>query len=468
MAINLFFSIVDLKGQIIYNPNDDRYRKLALEKAIWTYQENYDQYVRAKKMYKSDLISKAELTRIESSCKISEIELKQALLALTQEAPYLIIEEAISQRDISGQTKLEIKLRNIAKIPESPKLDTLLKDVSQEIGLNDLIILRNVIVSLKKDNTIIALPYEQKVDSILPNHSQKLTFTLLEDIETVSICLNYSGVSETKDVYIQRNTGSTALQLRAIPLAQIAEFGSTINYELDFERSKTDISSFNLEIIGLPDYFTYRFIDNTNQVSKLIFPPTSLKHELLLEISMPDRSQAMQLVDSTIRFDVISKIEGDNKIQSEINLELIPTGRGEITLYSRNWKISGTIETPPVLELEVRNTGTIEMQDVRWDIVVPGGWQAIPNPQNFNRLSPGSTKMAEIALEIPEDEFQGEFEVDVSIYSFIKGKRIDSGIKTFRIVLSAKRNLLSILILVFIGLVLIFSVFWFGKKFSRR
>ncbi len=457
-------------AQIIYNPNDERFRQLALEKCVWTYRENRDVYNRAIRLKDKDLISDAEYISIEREYKIAEIELKQALLALTQEAPHIAVERAITHRDSAGRITIEIVLKNLSQVSESIEIDSLFSEIAGDISINDISTLRNVFVSLKDNGVIIALPYERRIDILYPGDSVSLEFELLRDLEQVEVYAQYSGKMETKQILIQKGTGTAALQISSSPMAQEAAYASTASYLMQFDRGTDEAIGYDLRIEGLPELFQANFIDVATQarVSKLIFSPASLSHQLTLEVHLPDRkTETGPAADSLLRFTVAAVSTIDENRQSRIELELVPIGIGEITLRADNWQYNGTIKQPPILNIVARNTGSVELKDIRWDVDMPAGWQADIKPPNIEILKPGDEVISQISIILPPDEFQGDYEINIRAFTIYAGRHIDSGRKTFRIELHSTSNRVIIWVIL-LGIIIISAAAWLGIRINKR
>ncbi|MDD4052762.1 MAG: NEW3 domain-containing protein [candidate division Zixibacteria bacterium] len=472
-AVSAFVVIMSTHAaysQIIYNPNDERFRQLAFEKAVWTFKDFRQQYERDIRLREQNLISTEKLFSTERQYRIAEIELEQALLALTQETPYLAVERAILRQDTQGRAIIEIELRNLSQMPPSTNLDSLMGDIDSRLSLDDLLILRNVFVSLKEDNTIIALPYVRRIDSLVPGESTVLTYQLLKDIDRVEVNIQYSGKVETKQIQLQRGTGTSGLRMSAIPMAQESEYGSIAAYDIHLDRGEGFMPSIELKVEGLPGLFLASFTDVSSgaRVTKVAFPPASTTQELRLEVQLPSRMQMGGLIDSTLRFVVQALSPTDGRLAGEIKLELVPVGRGEITLKARNWRFSLHRSESIVLPLEIANIGSVSVRDIRWEINPPAGWKADPQPQSIAVLEPGETENAQIIIQAANDEIYGEYEIDVRVFCIHNGSRIETDLKTFRVELNAAGGVTNIVLLVSLIGGLIAAVVWLAKRLGKR
>lgn len=459
-----------VSGQIIYNPNDERFRQLALEKAIWIYKDCRDEYLRAVALSEKGMLAASELSHVQRVYKIAEIELEQALLALTQEAPHLAIEQASTRQTASGRRILSLTLRNLGQVPLSTHYDSLLHEASDRISLRDLLTLRNVFVSLKDNGTIVAIPYEQRIDSLQAGEAAILQFQLLRELDEVEVCAQFSGKVETKRVLIEKGTGSSLLQITASPIAQVAMFGTRAVYLLEFDRGKGNESEFGLSLRNLPPQYQGYFFDVATEarVYKLVFSPAGVSSSMRLEINLPDRMTPLSDSDSTIHFLVVAESHLNPANLSQIELELAPIGRGEIALSSRNWRQEGTVDDPPTLTLTIENTGSMKLNDIRWEIEGPSGWRISPEMENIASLELGEKLPFRIWAIPPENEIQGEYEIKVRAYTQYGGARIESDKKTFRIGLKSGGNALTVFLLVLFGIASMAAVIWFAKRLGKR
>jgi|GEM_PF-3283263 len=470
MVLGLILTSVS-SAQIIYNPNDERFKQLALEKAVWTFKDEREKFHLAMDLASRDLISDRELKSSERTYRVAEVELKQALLALSQEAPHLVIERVVRHLEPDGKTIVKILFHNAGKLTGNRQIDEVLSETGSEISTADLFTLRNIYVSLIDSNTIIALPYEHRVEQLSPGDSVTLEYTLMRDVDAVTISASYSGRVDKKRVLIQQGIAGPDVLVSARPRAQESEFGTIAGYNLQFDCSGTQGEIYDLLLVGLPEQFTYRFVDpKTNAyVRKLIFPAATWVHQLRLEVSLPDRCPEGIVPDSVIQFDLHVADNQDGRAVGGASLELIPHGRGELTLNAVNWSVEGSVGDPPTIKLEVRNSGSVALQDIRWFVDGPSGWEFETDPPIITLIESGDIVTAEIEVtSLGTSSAAGIFEIDIRVGSSLGARRIESESKTIRMRLEGGNRTFNTIIITLLAVVLIGAVVVVTFRLSRR
>ncbi len=168
-----------------YNPDDERYKFLALKKAELYLNESKSSYERAKLLYGKGLVSEERYEKIRVEYQHSEVTYQQALLNIIFDKPHITIEKAIKYQTKDGKKRVKITFHNTGSGSfDFEKLKTLeMKSVAAELNPREL---TNVYVSILKNETIIGQPYEINIPVFNFDERRVVDFLLLQDMAYVS------------------------------------------------------------------------------------------------------------------------------------------------------------------------------------------------------------------------------------------------------------------------------------------
>ncbi len=453
----LVLQSVPALSQIIYNPNDERFKQLALEKTIWTYKERKFEYERAADLLSKSLISEAEFDMHEREYQHARIEVKQAMLALTQESPYLLIDKASTHNSPDGVAYLTLSVRNAARLTLTPGIDSLLLSISEEFASDGLLELRNVFVSVQDSGVLIGYPYEIQIDRLIPGENTILSFRLLKPVNTVTVVSNHLGRVDRRTIYVTPETGTAEVLLAVRPQSQECFFGETVRFAIELSRSHTASVAYLPVVDGLPAGVTYQLREtNTNAaVPQLHIAAGIATIRLGLLISLPDRATADVPADSSIAIQLRLHSDSKSSPAGEAEIELIPRGRGSLDVRAGNWLSDGEVGETIHHRVQLINSGSQSLRNVRWVVRGLPGWYVDLSPEDIDSLMPGKTEDVALSIRPSPDATAGSYEIEITAESFQAGRVIRSDSKILRVNLtSGMTNFMLILILCLVALVL--------------
>ena len=97
----LYFVLGTLNAQTYqeYNPNDERFKIIALEKAKIRLDNSERDFIAAKKLYEDNFISKDELNLYELQYKTDKLNYDQYMLSVIFDNPYINIMKAVKTKN---------------------------------------------------------------------------------------------------------------------------------------------------------------------------------------------------------------------------------------------------------------------------------------------------------------------------------------------------------------------------------
>ena len=99
-------------AQMLYNPNDERFKSLYLEKTQSDYRMQKQDFQRQKLLHDKGLISERDYSQSEASFKAAQITYQQAILSLAFEQPHITIDNGIKYQGKDGKKRVRLTMRN--------------------------------------------------------------------------------------------------------------------------------------------------------------------------------------------------------------------------------------------------------------------------------------------------------------------------------------------------------------------
>jgi uncharacterized membrane protein YciS (DUF1049 family) len=475
-----------IRGQY-YNPNDERFKFLALKKCEQYLKEAKSRYERARMLSEKNLISAQEFERIEGDYLVAQVEYQQALLSVIFEKPHIVIEGAIKYQTKDGQRRVKLTLRNSAggafdmyKL-EGTQNDTLGYDLRPSE-------LTNIYVSLKEGETIISHPYETKIPVLKFGETKTIDFLLLKDLDTPVVAINYADKVEEKKILLQKGSSADVIGISSVQFSQEADFGSKVTYDLTLERFGGENKTFKLEVLNLPRQIAYDFMDPKTgaRLSQLKFTEGATTRMLSLVLYLPDREDSTIAIDQPIEFFAITldprsspKSESSAKrpfTESEIEqlsagkveLELIPRGRPKIDVMAK--ELYHEIKTGQEVHSEViiRNSGTRRVDNLTVRVDLPYNWRAEIAPEVIRSLEQDEEQRVELTFVPTQDVGVGDYEIKIRTQSVVDNRKVESENKVIRIHVASQTRLIGSLLLILLLTGLVIGIVVFGIRLSRR
>ena len=234
-----------------YNPKDDQYRLLGLRRAKESYTYAKEELERQKALFERKLISKNQFDKARNAFADAEVNYQQSLLAVLFERQYVAIQKAVKFQDKNNRKKVRLTLENASGSAEFKSLINFQDELFRSLQPN---VVYNIYASLLNDeNAIISQPYEIKIDALRHGKPKDITFTLLQDVDAVTVNLIYgNGTQNSRKIYLQKDASVDKVVIEAEQFSQEAEFGATATFPLALELCSGRNNTFKLEVVNLP------------------------------------------------------------------------------------------------------------------------------------------------------------------------------------------------------------------------
>jgi hypothetical protein len=448
-----------------YNPNDDRFRILALEKAKIRLGLSEKEWQDAKVLFELNMISQAEFMQIESQYRNDKLNYEQYLLSVIFDNPYIVIEQADKIKDENGEVFLDLRIKS---------------NTGGNIGFEEYILddsrmtiteLFNLYVSIKDlHRSIISQPYEYHIQKLAFGSSYRIRFKLLKDEESVIVSTNYGDKVSEKQIYLTRKHDSNLIMIRPDIYAQEIENGQMATFRLGMEYFGNSRQSFSAEINGLPEIFTWDVVSLQNQVtlSRLAFSPAETTQNIGLRIRVPERVGDNIEFDKPILFNLTLR-NSQNEVAGITELQIVPTGRVSMRLTVNNlsWRGNDTEEIR-FASIRLENDGMQPITNIATDIFLPADWEYTVVPNRIESLAPGERIPIELTVKMNKNVMPGIYQIRFKM----TGNRINRNLQTpeveFRAEVVKKTNVLIIILTVALSLGVIVGVIIFIMKISKN
>lgn len=471
-----------------YNPNDERYKFLALKKAEVRLQELRQTYENNKSLLEKNLISQDSYNKIESEYKLAEIEFQQAMLAVIFEKPYITVKKAVKYLTEDKRKRVRLILENSAAGSlDMGKLDLLnpLDESTAFVEYLDFDKLTNVYVSLKDNGIIISQPYEIKIEEMIYGKPVELDFGLLADLNYVTVSCRYGDVIDNKQIMLMKNSNYNQVSITSLQFSQEADLGGDCKYDLSLEAFSSGNMTYQMALVNIPPQITYEFrsTDNT-RISQIKFTEEITTQKVSLSLFLPIRADDQIIIDTPIVFYVVaydpevSKNIRGNRNYSETDiaswdcgkakLELIPRGIGEIELIANQLYQDIRIGNSINADFELRNTGTVPIYNIQTKLDLPYDWTGAITPDVVDVLEAGKEIRLILESFSPEDAGVGDYEISVMARAYVNNRLIETDAKTMRVHLSGSTGYLGPLLLTMMVILVIGGTVYLGRKLSRR
>jgi hypothetical protein len=482
-----------LSGQVIqsaYDPRDDQYRILGLVRAQAEYERAAAEHERGAQLFERGLISEKELADLRQSFERARVNYLQQSLAVIFASPHVTIDRAVKSRAPDGKSYVRLTLRNTTGGGmESDKLSELIEeDLLERLKPEEI---SNVYVSLKVEpgisGAIISSPYEHHIATMRVGEPVTLRFRLLRDVEEVVVSVNYADKIEEKTVFLEKDASANIVTVQSVQFSQEADLGGQATYDLQLERFTGDENVFRLVAVGLPRDILYEFRDPDTgaRLNQIRFPEGQSQKDLQLVAMLPQRSAESFGIDEPIRFWVLAMDEsshadlrdslaaGDTSAIEAVptgkaSLELVPRGVGRVELRALNLYHEIRPADAVTMDMTVRNTGSRRLDNLRFRLEAPLGWEALVEPEFISELAVDAESRVTLTLTPPVDVMVGDYEARLRTVSAAADRLVETEDKTIRVHVAAAANWLGtgLLLLALLGLVV--GVVVFGMRLARR
>ncbi len=473
--------------QQYYDPDDERFKFLALKKSEQYLKAANSRYQRAKTLLEKNLISRQEFEECEGEYMIAQAGYQQALLSIIFEKPHIVIEKATKYQTKNGQRRVELTLRNTAGGAfDMYSLGGVGDDsLSAELKTNEL---TNIYVSLKEGETIISHPYEIKIPALKLGETQIIDFLLLRDLDDPVVSINYADKVEEKKILLQKGSSTNVVGISSNQFSQEGDLGSKVTYDLTLEGFTTQNKTFKLEVANLPHQITYDFIDAQTgaKLPQVRFTEGMSTRLLSLVLYLPDREDSTISIDEPLHFYAMAldpgsslDFEGNPKESYDekqieklsagmIKLELIPRGRPKIEVMVKDLYHQIRKGQKVESEVTIRNSGTKRIDNLRVKVDLPFNWRAKITPEIIGSLEQDKEERVGVSL-IPTGEVGvGDYEMKIRTEAIVDNRRVECEDKVVRVHVSSGTKLIGSLLLILVLTGLVVGIVIYGIRLSKR
>jgi hypothetical protein len=471
-----------------FNQRDDKYRLLGLKRAKESYELLKSEYDRQKNLFDRQLITQQELEMAKSRLSDAEVNYQQSLLAVLFEEQYISVRSAIKYYAKDGARHVRITLDNSSGgSAEFQKLlnidDELFRSLQPDV-------IPNVYVSVLNDQgAIISQPYEAKIPELRHGAPQTIDFTLLQDLDAVSVYLIYgNGSQRTMKIFLQKDASSNRVAVQSEQFSQEVELGKTATFDLTLELFSGVGNTFSLEVANLPRSISRFFKDPAGQarLSQVKFTESTHTKRAALEISLPDRPSDEIVMDQPVLFYVVilphdraaefKEIQTRVWTQAElealdvglVRLELMPRGKGKLLIRSNQLFHAIHDDESVSFTVDCVNEGSDRLDNVEIKADVPLNWSKTIEPAVLPSLAIGEEGRVAFTFTPPPDIAAGKYEVRLRSSGMSAGQPVVGEDKTVTIEILPSSNVIGIALVVLLILGLVAAVVVFGIRLSRK
>jgi len=147
----------------------------------------------------------------------------------------------------------------------------------------------------------------------------------------------------------------------------------------------------------------------------------------------------------------------------KLTLEAVVKGTYGLTLTTPAGRLSEdlTSGSQKQLQLVVKNSGTLSLNNVNLSSQLPAGWEATFEPSNINALEPGKSQNVTLTLKVPDKTLAGDYAA-----TFTASNNSTTSQAAFR--LTVKTSLLAGWIGILVMLLAVGIVYYLVRKYGRR
>lgn len=451
-----------------YNPNDERFKILALKKSKALLDKSERDYKKAKKLFKKGFISEDELDEFKLQYETDRLNYQQYMLSVIFDKPHLSVIKANKFQNDKGDIIAEITIKNSSGGTYAVEEKAL--DGWDDTELKPTI-LYNLYISLKDQyGNMISQPYEYHLKKISLNEEKTIRFKLLKDMEAVTVASNYGDKYDEKKIFLKRKSSRNILSVDSDIYAQEIESGQSAEYNLTLEYFGELRKKFAFDIEKLPKIYTFEFVKRSNNatVSNIFFSQKNPIQNFILKIRVPEKIEDNLILDKQIEFDV-NIVNEDGEIAGSNSLELTPTGKASLLLEMNNLYFSAergkNIEIFPI---KIKNEGMKDITDIDFDLFLPPGWEYQMKPEKLEKLTVSEEEKIELTLIPDKNTLSGIYQVKLKS----SGKNVNKIVRTsdyeLKIEINNKTNLLMTITLIVLALALIMGLIYILLKISKN
>ena len=428
------------------------------------------------------------MDRSRNSFADAEVNYQQALLAVLFEKQYVAIQRAVKIQNEKGQKTVRLTIANSSgSTSEFKKLvqfnDELFRSLQPDI-------VHDVYVSLLNDEqAIVSQPYEAKIEELHFGKPKDLTFTLLQDLDAVTVNIIYgNGSSSSRKIYLQKDASVNKVLVQSEQFSQEVELGGSANFDLALELFSGVNNTFKLEVVNLTNQINRYFSDpgSNARLSYFKFTESANTRRASLQVFLPDRPTDEVTIDQSIPFyvmviprdqvaslgDVRGRVWTEDEIEElnigYVRLELVPRGVGKLQVRAPQLFFSVKSGESVDVPIDLVNDGSRRLDNVEIEVDPPLNWTKQIDPDNIAQLGINEEKRATIRLTPPSDASVGRYETRVRTTSLSDDQPIAGEDKTITVEIQQEANVFGTVLILVLILGLVGGIVVFGVRLSRR
>lgn len=483
---------------------ETRLKLLTLEEAkvsLRTTEDLYNKYEKEledmKQLYEEDVVTGKEVTDAETKFNdaIRRLELARITLAKTalnflQDATHLSVTSAYQYIDADSNRMMGVTLKNTsdASLAKLGLGEGIPEAGIEKENITDLLTIEDLYVSVRSGATVIGDPYEVRVPALALDETTTIQFKLNTDVDEVSLILSYQNKEESRNLYLEKQSGEDIVRVSSLQFAQEGQLGTWVNFDISLERLAEDEKTFTLEIFNLPDSYRYKFMDKSTQLSRVKFSQGTSKRNLVLKVNVPDPLPDAELNKSIPFFATVGDDDRVDALREQARvkqgplaaaeldamkvgfemLELTPRGVGKIVVSFTSLYHEIEIGDPIETRMKLKNTGSVKLANVRFNTEKPYEWRVTYSPDTVREIRPRQEKNITVTIEHPEEAEVGAYEIKVEAETEYEGSTVKTDQKNIRIQLSGRTNLAGTAALIGILILIVIGIAVFTVRLSRR
>jgi hypothetical protein len=449
-----------------YNPNDDRFRVLALQKAKIRLEQSEREWQNAKSLYDKKMISLDEFRNYELQYQNDKINFQQYMLTVIYDKPHIMVLSAAKSQAEDGKNYVDLIIQNNSGANYGIE-ESILKEVNST-NLSTSVI-HNVYISLQDlQGNIISQPYEYHIPALKIMEKKKIRFSILKDVESVIVSANYGDKIDQKQIFLSRKTDSNLITVNTDYNSQEVESGQIAAFALKMEYFGNTKENFSYELINLPPQFTYELSSQNVVLNNISFSSGEPVKNYDLKISVPEKTGNNIELDKTYLFELLIKNK-ENTIVGKTELQIIPISKADLKLTIGNlyWKGSDR-EKIRFLDIKLENKGMKTITNLNYDLFLPSDWEYKTIPDKIEKLDPKEKVNIKLEIIPAKNTMPGLYSLKFKITGSNVNRTVQTPEQELKIEIVKKAGVFLIILSILLALAVVVGVGYFLWKISKN
>lgn len=231
-----------------------------------------------------------------------------------------------------------------------------------------------------------------------------------DGLYSVTLMAEASGFSESATLYVEVQSPSTEINLRAIPPYLDAYGGSEAQFKIQVLNSGGRDELLNITHIGLPEEFRVKFKDSSGKEITAIYVEAGVSRDFLVSVSIPTGAEMGAKKFTVALFNA--------DVRKEVDLTLNVLGLYKIEITTKNFYTTLNVGGVGSFTLNVKNTGSMDVTNVRvGSVSVPEGFSISVSPESIPLLKVNQEGIFTITISSEPNVNAGNYYIDFNILS---------------------------------------------------